>query len=207
MTTPRDLLITAMEVEPSRPVERGEMSLALAGAELIDFLAAGVITLDDDRIVPGGGAAVADRLLDQAVASLVREAPYEAVSDWLWRRGRELAPAYLAALEAEGVLTRQRSHWKPFQDGQRVLADSPDRRRAEDRWESNEPVLVALATAVGIRDQETEDAPNSPGAPDEPDEAVETVLAAVNDALIELESVKQRRAIEQAAFDNIWRGQ
>ncbi|MDT0449644.1 GOLPH3/VPS74 family protein [Streptomyces hesseae] len=207
MTTPRDLLITAMEVAPSRPVERGEMSLALAGAELIDFLAAGVITLDDDRIVPGDGAVVADRLLDQAVASLVREAPYEAVSDWLWRRGRELAPAYLAALETDGVLTRQRSHWKPFQGGQRVLADSPDRRLARDRWESNDPVLAALATAVGIRGQETEDTPDTTASPGAPDEAVETVLAAVNDALIELEAVRQRRAIEQAAFDNIWRGQ
>ncbi|MCC3773379.1 GPP34 family phosphoprotein [Streptomyces sp. UNOB3_S3] len=202
MTTPRDLLITAMDVAPGHLVEQGEMSLALAGAELIDFLAAGVVTLDDDRIVPGQGAAVTDRLLEQAEAALAREAPYEAVSDWLWRRGRELAPAYLAALETEGVLTRERSHWKPFQGGQRVLADSPDRRLAKDRWESNEPVLVALATAVGIRDQEEgEDAPGVP------DEAVETVLAAVNDALIELEGVKQRRAIEQAAFDNIWRGQ
>ncbi|GGP73904.1 GOLPH3/VPS74 family protein [Streptomyces abikoensis] len=201
MTTPRDLLITAVEVAPGHPVEGGEMSLALAGAEVVDLLAAGVVTLDDDRIVPGFGAAVTDRLLDQAAAALVREAPYETVSDWLWRRGRELAPAHLAALEAEGVLTRQRSHWKPFQGGRRVLADSPDRRRAKERWESNEPVLVALATAVGIRDQETEDAPGVP------DEAVETVLAAVNDALIELEGVRQRRAIEQAAFDNIWRGQ
>ncbi|MFD8993842.1 GOLPH3/VPS74 family protein [Streptomyces abikoensis] len=201
MTTPRDLLITAMEVAPGHPVEGGEMSLALAGAEVVDLLAAGVVTLDDDRIVPGFGAAVTDRLLDQAAAALVREAPYETVSDWLWRRGRELAPAHLAALEAEGVLTRQRSHWKPFQGGRRVLADSPDRRRAKERWESNEPVLVALATAVGIRDQETEDAPGVP------DETVETVLAAVNDALIELEGVRQRRAIEQAAFDNIWRGQ
>lgn len=201
MTTPRDLLITAMEVAPGYPVEGGEMSLALAGAEVVDLLAAGVVTLDDDRLVPGFGAAVTDRLLDRAAAALVREAPYETVSDWLWRRGRELAPAHLAALEAEGVLTRQRSHWKPFQGGRRVLADSPDRRRAKERWESNEPVLVALATAVGIRDQETEDAPGVP------DEAVETVLAAVNDALIELEGVRQRRAIEQAAFDNIWRGQ
>ncbi|MEU8584186.1 GOLPH3/VPS74 family protein [Streptomyces abikoensis] len=201
MTTPRDLLITAMEVAPGHSVEGGEMSLALAGAEVVDLLAAGVVTLDDDRIVPGFGATVTDRLLDQAAAALVREAPYETVSDWLWRRGRELAPAHLAALEAEGVLTRQRSHWKPFQGGRRVLADSPDRRRAKERWESNEPVLVALATAVGIRDQETEDTPGVP------DEAVETILAAVNDALIELEGVRQRRAVEQAAFDNIWRGQ
>ncbi|MFE3630330.1 GPP34 family phosphoprotein, partial [Streptomyces goshikiensis] len=39
-----------------------------------------------------------------------------------------------------------------------------------------------------------------------PDDTTATVLAAVNDALMELEAVRQRRAIEDAAFDNIWRG-
>ncbi|MEV4443030.1 GPP34 family phosphoprotein, partial [Streptomyces sp. NPDC049577] len=39
------------------------------------------------------------------------------------------------------------------------------------------------------------------------DEAVETVLAAVGDALMELQAVRQRRAVEDAAFDNIWRGE
>ena len=38
------------------------------------------------------------------------------------------------------------------------------------------------------------------------DDAVETVLATVHDALMELEAVRQRRAIEKAAFDNVWRG-
>jgi len=35
---------------------------------------------------------------------------------------------------------------------------------------------------------------------------VATVLAAVNAAVMELGHVRQRRAIEEAAFDNIWRG-
>ncbi|MGP3984981.1 GOLPH3/VPS74 family protein [Streptomyces sp. KR80] len=200
MTTPRDLVIIAMDVVPSRPVERGDLSLALAGAELIDLLAAGAITLDGDQIVPGHRTAVADRLLDQAAASLAREAPYESVGDWLWRRGRDLHSAYLAALEVEGQLTRQRRRWRPFRTGQMVLVDSLDRRLAGDRWASDEPVLAALGTAVGIRNKETGDAP-SPA-----DDAVETVLAAVHDALMELAAVRQRRAIEQAAFDNIWRG-
>jgi hypothetical protein len=39
------------------------------------------------------------------------------------------------------------------------------------------------------------------------DDAVAIVLAVVNDALMELEAVRQRRAIEEAAFDNIWRGE
>ncbi|MYX63583.1 GPP34 family phosphoprotein, partial [Streptomyces sp. SID8382] len=34
-----------------------------------------------------------------------------------------------------------------------------------------------------------------------------TVLAAVNDAVMELEAERQRRAIEEAAFDNVWRAE
>ncbi|MFE4368588.1 GPP34 family phosphoprotein [Streptomyces sp. NPDC056835] len=200
MTTPRDLMITALDVAPSPPPVAGELSLALAGAELIDLLAAEAIRLEGDRIVPGHRPAIADRLLEQAADSLAREAPYEQVADWLWRRGRGLAAAYLAALETEGQLTRQRRRGLPFRTGRTVLVDSPDRRLAGDRWTSNEPVLAALATAVGIRDQGTGEAASTP------DDAVETVLVAVNEALLELEAVRQRRSIEQAAFDNIWRG-
>ncbi|PVE09999.1 hypothetical protein Y717_19460 [Streptomyces scopuliridis RB72] len=183
----------------------GELSLALAGAELIDLLTAEAIRLEDDRIVPAHRPALADRLLDQAATSLTREPPYETVADWLWRRGRGLAPAYLTALEADGQLTRQRRRRLPFRTGRTVPADTPDRRRAADRWASHEPVLTALATAVGIPirdkgDRETEEAPGTT------DDATETVIVAVNEALIELEAVRQRRSIEQAAFDNIWRG-
>ncbi|MFI9720868.1 GPP34 family phosphoprotein [Streptomyces sp. NPDC052396] len=199
MTTPRDLLITTLDVTPSRPLERGEISLALAGAELIDLLAAEAVTLDEDRIVPGHGAAPEDRLLAQAAASLVREEPYESVEDWLWRRGHDLAAAYLAALAEDGQLTRQGHGWMPFRDGPAEPADSPGRRRAADRWAAEEPVLVALATAVGVRAQGAGDAPGVG------DDAVEAVLAAVNGALVELEGVRQRRTIEREAFDNIWR--
>lgn len=200
MTTPRDLMITALDMAPGRPVERGELSLALAGAELIDLLVAGTVTLDGDQIVPVHRTAVADRLLDQAAASLAREAPYESVDDWLWRRGRDLSSAYLDAFEAEGQLTRRRGRWLPFRTGQLELVDSLDRRLAEDRWAADEPVLLALATAVGIREK------GAGGVPRAADDAVETVLAAVGDASVELEAVRQRRSIEQDAFDNIWRG-
>ncbi|MEV6425073.1 GPP34 family phosphoprotein [Streptomyces sp. NPDC051662] len=212
MTTARDLMITALDVAPSPPPVAGELSLALAGAELIDLLAAEAIRLEGDRIVPGHRPDIADRPLEQAAESLAREAPYEPVADWLWRRGRGLAAAYLAALESEGQLTRQRRRGLPFRTGRTVLADSPDRRLAGERWASNEPVLAALATAVGIREKNDEEAageaPDTPDgeAPDTPDDAVETVLVAVNEALLELEAVRQRRSIEQAAFDNIWRG-
>ncbi|WP_030724178.1 GOLPH3/VPS74 family protein [Streptomyces sp. NRRL F-2580] len=200
MTTPRDLLIIAMDAGSGSPVEQGELSLALAGAEVIDLLAAEAVRLDGDHIVPGDQTAQADRLLEQAAASLVREEPYESVPDWLWRRGRGLSEAYQAELEADGQLVRQRRQGISFRAGQLVLADSPARRRAADRRAADEPVLTTLAGAVGVGGKRTED------VPDVADDDVATVLAAVSDALVELASVRQRRAIEDAAFDNIWRG-
>lgn len=200
MTTPRDLMITVLDVAPDRPVERGDLALALAGAELIDLLAVGAVSLAGQHIAPGYLPPMADPLLDEAASALVREAPYESVADWLWRRGRGLSAAYLAALEAEGQLTRQRRRAMPFRSGQAVLTDSPDRRRAADRRAAQEPVLTALAAAVGVSGEGAEDLPAVT------DDAVATVLAAVHDALIELEAVRQRRAVEDAAFDNIWRG-
>lgn len=202
MSTPRDLLIVAMDVdvESGHPVEQGDLSLALAGAEAIDLLAAHAIRLDEDHIVPGDQSALGDPLLDAAAASLVREAPYESVADWLWRRGRGLSAAYQAVLEAEGQLVRQHRRGISRRTGRLVLAESPARRQAGERWSSDEPVLVLLAKAVGSGGDRTGD------SPDVTDDAVATVLAAVNDALVELAAVRQRRAVENAAFDNIWRG-
>lgn len=151
MTTPRDLLIVTMDTAPDRPVEQGDLSLALAGAELIDLLAAGAVALDGDRIVPGTRPETADRLLGEAADALVREAPHESVEDWLWRRGRGLTEAYRAALEADGDLVRERHRGISFRAGKLAPADSPARRRAMDRWTVDEPVLVLLAEALGVR--------------------------------------------------------
>jgi hypothetical protein len=199
MSTPRDLFVVAMDVERSRPVEPGDLSLALAGAEVIDLVEARAVTLDGDLIMPGDGAEPADRLLAQAASSLTRQAPYESVEDWLWRRGRGLSAAYLADLEAEEQGTRKRRRWLPSRTGHTPSADSPARRSAADRWASQEPVLTALATVVGLIDKSAEEFPSVT------DDAVLTVLAAVDDAVTELVAVRQRRAIEEAAFDNIWR--
>lgn len=200
MTTARDLLIVTMDPGTGRPVEQGDLSLALAGAELIDLVEASAVDLDGDRIVPGPQPATGDRLLDEAASSLVRAEPYESAEDWLWRRGRGLFSAYLAALETEGLITRERGRRFPVRTGRKALADSPDRRRAEERQASDEPVLAALTTALGIRDEPVD------GLPELTDDAVVTVLATVGDAVTELEAVRQRRTIEDAAFDNVWRG-
>ncbi|MFJ8546078.1 GPP34 family phosphoprotein [Streptomyces sp. NPDC093586] len=199
MTTAMDLLTVTLDVASERPVEEGDLSLALAGAELIDLIDAEAVTLDGDRIVPGPQRAMDDRLLDVAESSLVREAPYETVEDWLWRRGRGLSGAYRAALETEGRLTRQRHGWIRRGPDRTAPGDSPARRRAAERWMSGEPVLAVLAAAVGIHDEPAGDF-EEPGA-----DTLVTVLAAVDEAVTELAAVRQQRQIEEAAFDNIWR--
>lgn len=49
MTTPQDLFLVSVDVPGARPVEQGDLSLALAGAELIDLLG-------DAGAHPGRGA-------------------------------------------------------------------------------------------------------------------------------------------------------
>lgn len=201
MTTPRDLLITTLEVASARPPGAGDLSLALAGAELIDLLDARAVSLEDDRIAPEENGTFDDPLLSEAASQLVREAPYETVEDWLWRRGRGLAADYLAALTSQEQITRQhRSRRLPFGGGRSVLADTPARSSALERWSSDEPVLAWLGAAVGLRDQRHDDPLDVAG------ESVATVLAAVDNALRDLEAERQRRSIEEAAFDNVWRG-
>ncbi|MEV6172584.1 GPP34 family phosphoprotein [Streptomyces sp. NPDC051954] len=201
MTTPRDLLIVTLEeAAADHHTEQGDVSLALAGAELLDLADARALTLDDDRIVPAPPHDLGDRLLNEAAASLTRQAPYESVEDWLWRRGRGLHAAYLAALETDGDVTRQRRRWIPLRTDRTALPDSPARRHAAERRASGDPVLASLATAVGLGDEPSED------LADLTDETVVTVLAAVSEAVTELAAVRQRRSVEDAAFDNIWRG-
>ncbi|MGI5379664.1 GOLPH3/VPS74 family protein [Streptomyces sp. CA-251387] len=200
MTTARDLAIIALDAAPDRPVEQGDLSLALAGAEVFDLIEARALVLDGDRILPSAQAPTGDRLLDEATAALVRQEPYESVEDWLWRRGRGLSSAYVEDLERVGLTTRPRSRRFPLRTARTEPVDSPARRRAEERWASGEPVLAALAAAAGIHEEAAD------GTAELDDEAVTTVLAAVGDAVMELEAVRQRRAIEDAAFDNVWRG-
>jgi hypothetical protein len=198
MTTPRDLLMVALDAAPGRSLEPGDLSLALAGAEVIDLLDDRVIILDGERIVPAHRPTTDDRLLNEAAASLVRQEPYESISDLLWRRGRGLFPSYLAVLESEGQVARQRG--RRVRSGNPLPVDSPAHRAATERWDSDDAVLTALGATVGMHGERTADPPYVD------DNAVATVLAAVDAAVMELGLERQRRDIEDAAFDNIWRG-
>lgn len=198
MTTAKDLFIIAMDPRPEHSVGQGDLSLALAGAELIDLIDAGSVTVDEDRIVPGGPSAPQDRLLGEAAALLIRQPPHEPIEDWLWRRGKDLSAAYQAALEEDGELTRKRAVSSPFGSGARGAGRHAC--AAAERWEEREPVLAALASAIGVEGGPSDEEPGLD------DEAVTAVVTAVHDAVMELEAVRQRRTIENSAFANLWRG-
>ncbi|MEV6192011.1 GPP34 family phosphoprotein [Streptomyces sp. NPDC051920] len=200
MTTAQDLFIIALDLE--RPVGQGDLSLALAGAELIDLIGAGAVAVDGDQIMPGG-LAPGDRFLGEAAAGLTRQAPYERIEDWLWRRGRDLSAAYQAALEENGELKPHRSGRLSFGSKSLEPVDTPARHRAAARWADKEPVLTALVAALGTEDDASGDGSDDESGLD--DESVTIVVAAVHDAVMELEAVRQRRAIENAAFANVWR--
>ncbi|MEU1125109.1 GPP34 family phosphoprotein [Streptomyces sp. NPDC005899] len=200
MSTAKDLFLIAVDPGQEHAVGQGDLSLALAGAELIDLLGAGTVTVDDDRIVPGGPPAPDDRLLGEAAAQLVRQPPHERIEDWLWRRGRDLSAAYQAVLEEDGELARKRSGRLPFGPSRVEPVETPNSRRAAVRWEEKEPVLAALASVVGV------DGGRSGDEPGFTDDTVTTVVASVHEAVMELEAVRQRRTIENTAFANVWRG-
>ncbi|WKV76578.1 GPP34 family phosphoprotein (plasmid) [Streptomyces sp. PCS3-D2] len=200
MTTAKDLFSIALEPRPEGSPGQGDLSLSLAGAELVDLLRVEAVALDGDLIVPGPRPDLDDRLLGAAAAVLVRQVPYEHVEDWLWRRGRDLAAAYQEAFEEDGLLARARRGRLGLGAERMELVDTPARHRAQRRWQAGDPVLGALAAAIGIDGGEGAGDDGGPGG-----EAVTTVLAAVNDAVMELEAVRQRRSIENAAFANVWR--
>ncbi|MET9575300.1 GOLPH3/VPS74 family protein [Streptomyces sp. DT199] len=200
MGTARDLMIVAMDGATSRLVTQGDLSLGLAGAEVFDLLAVEAVALEDDRLVPRLTPPLDDPLLEGAAAGLMRDKPYETVEDWLWRRGRGLAERYLTVLTEEGLVARPRASWLPFRGtAGPTPVDSPARQRARDRRAADEPVLTTLAAAVGARDDAPEDLAVPHGA-------AQIVFAAVVGAVTELDAVRRRRAVENAAFANVWRG-
>ncbi|MFE0359623.1 GPP34 family phosphoprotein [Streptomyces nigra] len=208
MNTARDLAIVALDLAQDQRVEQGELSLALAAAEVFDLLDAGALTLAEDRITPNAQAPTGDRLLDEAATALVRREPYESVEDWLWRRGRGLSAAYVADLEQAG--TRPRGPRFSLRAAPAAPVDAAARQRAEERWTSHEPLLTALGAAAGVGLDEKDETEDTDGTEDGSealtDDTAATVLAALGNAVMELEAVRQRRAIEDAAFDNVWRG-
>ncbi|MFJ8884574.1 GPP34 family phosphoprotein [Streptomyces sp. NPDC102402] len=199
MTTAQDLSIIAAAPDTDPGVEPGDLSLALAGAELIDLIDAGAVTLEGDRLVPGAAPRTEDSSLLDAASALTMRPPHETVEDWLWRRGPELAERYRTALETAGLAAPARSHRHPFRRDRPAETDTAALHRANDRWTAGEPVLAALAAAAGIGEVSDD---TLAGLADDQG----AVLTGVHHAITQLAAERQRRSIEGAAFDNIWRG-
>ncbi|MEU6290961.1 GPP34 family phosphoprotein [Streptomyces sp. NPDC046988] len=202
MSTARELTLIVVGLPADRAVEPGDLSLALAGAEAADLLAGGRLALDGDRLVPGDGPASDARLLEEAFAALVRRQPRETVEHWLWRRGEGLAEAYATDLRRAGLLVHPHRHGLRLRSAAVEPADSPEYRRARDRLVSGEPVLAGLLALLTAGETTADSGGGSPA----PDDSVSTVLAAVGNAVTELEAARLRRDVEEAGFDNIWRG-
>lgn len=198
MTTAQDLSIIAAAPDTDPGVELGDLSLALAGAELIDLIGARAVTLDGERLVPGATPRTESALLLEAASTFTGRPPHDTVEDWLWRRGPELAERYRADLDAAGLGAPARSR-HPFRKARPADADTSALGRANDRWTAGEPVLAGLAAAAGIGEVSDD---TLAGLEDDQG----AVLTAVHHAITELAAERQRRSIEGAAFDNIWRG-
>lgn len=198
MSTARDLALVAADPQDRTVVEQGDLSLALAGAELIDLLDAEALTLDGTLLVPAGPAPAGDPCCPRPrsgwrTADLARP----------WTTGSGDGAATSPGATAPS--SRRKGSSSPSGGAVTRCGGSAPRRRPDggpgrgERRSSGEPVLGALAAAVGLTGQGGE-------ASDGLDDEQTTVLAAVLQAVTELAGERQRRTIEAAAFDNIWRG-
>lgn len=188
-------LAAAPGVQPD--FEQGDLSLALAGAELIDLADLHAVVLMGDRIMPA--AAPRREKADRSRFGDRSGRPHQTVESWLWRRGRDLAARYRVALRATLPEPLARACRHPFRQaapaaGPQVLCSATDRLIAGD------PVLTHLAAAAGIAE------PLPADALDGLDEDEIAVLADIHQAITQLAAERQRRSVERGGFDNLWRG-
>ncbi|RSN45370.1 GPP34 family phosphoprotein [Streptomyces sp. WAC 04229] len=179
MGTAQRLSALAVALGGDPRIEEGDLSLALAAAELIDLTEAQAVLLHGDRLLPAAPVGTGSPMLIEAASELVRDAPYETVVDWLWRRGSGLAGRYRAAVaEARHV----------HRDAAEAVRD----------W--NDPVLAHLAAAAGMRPTPPDDT-----SADLDHEQI-AILGEVHQAVTQLAAERQRRSIERGPFEGILRG-
>ncbi|MFF9044848.1 GPP34 family phosphoprotein [Streptomyces parvulus] len=179
MATAQRLSALAVVLGGEPRIEEGDLSLALAAAELIDLIQARAVLLHGDRLLPAGLVGTGSPLLVEAASELVRDIPYETVVGWLWRRGSGLAGRYRGALEDARHLHRQ---------------------AAEAVRDWNDPVLAHLAAAAGMRPAPTDDT----SADLDPDQIA--ILGETHQAVTRLAAERQRRSIERGPSEGILRG-
>ncbi|MER7738319.1 GPP34 family phosphoprotein [Streptomyces sp. NPDC096538] len=196
MTTAHDLAALAAAPGTDPAPDRGDLSLVLAGAELLDLADARAVVLGAERITPVVAPHDVDPMLMEAASEITREPPYETVESWLWRRGAGLAARYGAAVEAAEPYRPPRSHRRPFHRPRPVVSPLVV-RHGVDRLRAGDPLFVGLAAAAGMAE-----APADVFGSLADDETA--VLAAIHQAITQLAAERQRRSAQQGAFDNIW---
>ncbi|MFD0053689.1 GPP34 family phosphoprotein [Streptomyces sp. NPDC127168] len=160
-------------------IEEGDLSLALAAAELVDLTEAQAVLLHGDRLLPAARVETGSPMLIEAASELVRDVPYETVVGWLWRRGSGLAGRYRVAVGDARHLHRQ---------------------AAEAMRDWNDPVLAHLAAAAGMRPTPSDEA----SADLDHDQIA--ILGEVHQAVTQLAAERQRRSIERGPSEGILRG-
>ncbi|MFF0305670.1 GPP34 family phosphoprotein [Streptomyces sp. NPDC004562] len=199
MTTAQGLAVLAATEGTGPRLEPGDLSLALAGAELVDLVGLRAVLLHAGRVLPAASPRIKDAVLFEAASGIVREPPYETVEQWLWRRGRDLAARYWRALQAataDGAPAGSSRH--PFRRP-RPLTAAPAGGRGIDRRRDGPPVLAALAAAARIAEATDETL-----AELDPDEAA--VVGAVHQAITQLAAERHRRSLGGAGFGTVPRG-
>lgn len=179
MATAQRLSALAVVLGGEPRVEQGDLSLALAAAELIDLTEAQAVLLDGDRVLPAAPVRTGCPMLIEAASQVVRDFPYETVVGWLWRRGSGLAGRYRAAAA----------------DARHVHRDAAD---AMGDW--NDPVLAHLAAAAWMRPTPSDDT----AADLDPDQIA--ILGETHQAVTQLAAERQRRSIERGPSEGILRG-
>ncbi len=143
-------------------LNREKLAYALAGAQLVQLVALGRVTLARKHYTVAGRAATGDPLLDAALADLAGRRNHSA-ADWVGRARPTLAVQYLERLADAGAVREESyrvlgliraTRWPPadparFEAARRLLAEA-----AEGRAASGSPAaaLGGLAAAAGLHD-------------------------------------------------------
>jgi len=150
-----DLLLLSVSPATGWIATAGRIDAGLMGSELVRLAAAGRITIAADRVIVVDRSACGDAALDSALDSLARAGRGVRPRSWVGRPRPGICDAYLARLEAAGIVWAERGtrlgifpviRWR-IADPARV---AQARARLDAVAQSGGPVEVAQAAFAGL---------------------------------------------------------
>lgn len=147
-TLGEDILLLA--VRPNGTLASGDvLRFGLAGSELVRLAMLGRVDVVDGRVVVLDSSAVGEAALDAALAAFAAAKKPPKAKDWVGAAKAEVTRAYLARLEADGVVRSERSQFlKVFHATRWHVLDSA--RLAELKARADR--IAASSGAVGTED-------------------------------------------------------